>query len=116
MVFPCFHAVAQVRPDQAGEFRRAALQRFQEQSSVGKLVFVRRVRQQLHGLGVGGFFFRRIAGKVHALEGVLIGKEEAIVEGEFGVDAVAQRDVAEFVRQGHRQTKLHREERRAIRG
>ena len=55
MFFPLFHAVAQVRPDQAGEFRCAALQRLQEQPGIGQLVLVRRVGQQLHGFVVGGY-------------------------------------------------------------
>ena len=38
------------------------LERFQEQTGVGELVLIRRVRQQFHGFVVGRFFFRRIAG------------------------------------------------------
>ena len=44
-----------------------------------------------------------IAGKIHALECVLIGEKETVVKGKPGIDAVAERDVAEFVGQRHRQ-------------
>ena len=44
-----------------------------------------------------------IATEVHALEGFLIGEKEPVVESKPGVNAVAERDVAEFVGQSHGQ-------------
>ena len=41
--------------------------------------------------------------EVHALESILVGEKESVVEGKPGVDAVTQRDMAEFVGQSHRQ-------------
>ena len=78
--------------------------RFQEQPSVGEFVLVRRIRQQLHALWRRQLLLPpELRAKSIRWKVFCVGEKEAIVEGELGVDAVAQRDVAEFVRQGHRQ-------------
>src|SRR2546430_10902636 len=44
----------------------------------------RSVVEQFDGLLVGGFFFAAIASEIHPLEGALIRKEHAVVEGQLG--------------------------------
>ena len=92
-----------MRPDEALQCRSAGLDRFQEQAGVAELVFVGRVVEQFDGLLVGGFFFAAIASEIHPLEGALIRKEHAVVEGQLGVKVMAEHDVCQFVGQNHGQ-------------
>ena len=56
---------------------------FRNRPALAEFVFVRRVRQQLHGFGIGSFFLCGVAGKIQALECVRVGEKETVVEGKL---------------------------------
>src|SRR5579883_11538 len=97
------NAVPEVAADEVWNFLLAAVERLQEESGVSELIFVRRIIEDLNGLGIRLGFFFGSPGKTEVTEGVLVVDQQLVEEGVLGIEAVAENDVGEFVGEDGRQ-------------
>src|SRR6266404_5754412 len=91
-------AIPKMRANQVGNFFRARGECRQEKTGVPKLVFIRRIVQDLDRFGVGGFLFVNRSRKSEMAEGFLVLNEQLIEEGKAGIEAMAENGVAKLVR------------------